>query len=184
MSIFDNLDELRLDPDLTVLAGVREELRHVPVRKPHRQEWVRVHPSPEYQLCCGVYEDKVERETFFVAPAMHGELAGELRPVLLVTAITSQGTVFLWPVPLPGPSGRLIPWHETAGEGCELAKSGWIRLVADMSFGAYRIYVPEGQLPDPVWPDKSFRELLETAFKGRVIDTTEHPVVRWLRGLA
>jgi hypothetical protein len=47
--------------------------------------------------------------------------------------------VLLWPVALPDVSGRRNAWAETAREACELAKVSWVRLVADMSLGAYRI---------------------------------------------
>ena len=32
------------------------------------------------------------------------------------------------------------------------------------------------------WPDTPFRDLLRTAFKGRYIDSLDHPVLRKLRG--
>ena len=56
-------------------------------------------------------------------------------------------------------------------------------MAADMQLRAYRIFKAEGQLSDPIWPDKSLQELLELAFKDRVIDNMDHPVVRRLRGL-
>jgi hypothetical protein len=56
-------------------------------------------------------------------------------------------------------------------------------MAADMSLGAYRIYTAEGQLSDPVWPDKMLAQLLEIAFKDRVIEREDHPVVKRLRGL-
>jgi hypothetical protein len=50
--------------------------------------------------------------------------------------------------------------------------------------GAYRVFAAEGELPDPAWPGKPLRELVEIAFRDRVIADPEHPVVRRLRGLA
>src|SRR5215471_3344130 len=116
MSIFDNIDALRLSPDAVATAGIREILTHVPVRKPNRTEFFRVHPDPDMALATGVFIDKEEREVFFVTPAMRAELAGEMKPVVLMTAITRQGVVFLWPVPLPDESGRRNTWWETARE--------------------------------------------------------------------
>ena len=183
-SIFDNLAAIRLSPEAAATAGTSEVLRHVPVRKPSRTEFVRVHPDAEMQIATGVFVDREECEVFFVVPELRAELAGELKPVLLVTAITRQGVVLLWPVALPDESGRRNPWAETAREACELAKVSWVRLVADMSLGAYRIYQAEGQLSDPVWPDKPLPELLKLGFKDRIIDSTDHPVVKRLRGLS
>ena len=183
-SIFDNLAAIRLSPAAAATAGTSEVLRHVPVRKPSRTEFVRVHPDAEMQIATGVFVDREEREVFFVVPELRAELAGELKPVLLVTATTRQGMVLLWPVALPDASGRRNAWAETAREACELAKVSWVRLVADMSLGAYRIYEAEGQLSDPVWPDKPLPELLKLGFKDRIIDRADHPVVRRLRGLS
>jgi hypothetical protein len=183
-SVFDNLEAIRLSPDAAATAGTREVLRHVPVRKPNRTEFVRVHPDAEMQLATGVFVDREEREVFFVAPDLRAELAGEVKPVVLVTAISRQGVVILWPVALPDEAGRRNAWAETAWEACELAKSAWVRLAADMSLGAYRIYQAEGQLSEPLWPEKTLPELLKLGFKDRIIDSAEHPVVKRLRGLA
>ena len=113
-SIFDDLEAIRLSPDAAATAGTQEVLRHVPIRKPSRHEFFRVHPDAEMQLATGVFEDKVEREVFFVTPDLRSELAGELKPVLLATTISRQGVSFLWPVPLPDESGRRNAWAETA----------------------------------------------------------------------
>jgi hypothetical protein len=183
-NIFSDLSALRLsDTDAAGLTGARELLSHVPVRKPNRHEFFRVHPDPAMSLSTTVFTDEEEGETFFVTPAMRAALISDAKPVLLVTAVTRQGVVMIFPVKLPM-DGRINSWHETAREAAELAKTGWIRMVADMQLGAYRIYQAEGELPDPVWPEQSFRELLEIAFKGRIIDHEDHPVVRRLRGLA
>jgi hypothetical protein len=184
VSVFDNIDALRLSPEFAAAAGTREILKHVPVRKPSRTEFFRVHPDADMALATGVFIDKEEREVFFVAPAMRAELAGEIKPVALMTCITRQGVVFLWPVPLPDESGRRNAWSETAREAAELAKTAWVRMAADMSMGAYRIYMAEGQLSDPVWPDKTLSQLLEIGFKDRIIDRDTHPVVKRLRGLS
>lgn len=39
-----------------------------------------------------------------------------------------------------------------------------------------------GDFDAPEFPDKPLNELLEIAFKGRVIDSTDHPICRKLRG--
>jgi len=182
-SIFSDLSALRLtDTDTASLTGTREILSHVPVRKPTRHEFFRVHPDPDMSLLSTIFVDKEERETFFVAPEMRGTLLGETKPVLLETAITAQGVVIIVPVNLPV-DGRTNPWNETMREAVERAKAEWLRMAADMRLGAYRIYKAEGQLSDPVWPEQSLGELLEIAFRGRIIDTPDHPVLRRLRGL-
>jgi hypothetical protein len=133
-----------------------------------------------------VFDDKDERQTFLVAPSMWGALAGEGRPATLFSAITRQGVSLIWPLLLPadGGGGATSAWYESAREAVEAAKKAWIRMRADMSLGAYRLWEAQGELPEPVWPDKPMGELLKIAFGGRVIDSEDHPVVRRLRGLA
>jgi hypothetical protein len=47
---FDNLSALRLDQSYADTVGVKKLLTTVPVRKPNRQEFVRVHRDPAYRL--------------------------------------------------------------------------------------------------------------------------------------
>ena len=60
----------------------------------------------------------------------------------------------------------------------------WVRLTANMSLGAYEIFEAAGNIPQPVWPELSFPELLKIAFRDRLIDRLDHPVVLHLRGTA
>ena len=111
-----------------------------------------MHPDADMQLATGVFVDREEREVYFVAPELRAELAGELKPVLLVTAISRQGVVFLWPVPLPDEGGRRNAWAETAREACELAKTMGAAGGGHVA-GGLSVYQAEGQLSAPVWPE-------------------------------
>jgi hypothetical protein len=182
--IFANLDALRLSPDAAAVDGTIEILSHVPVRKPTRHEFFRTHPDSEMALDTGVFEDKEERETFLVTPQMRDVLVGEIKPVLLVPTITRQGVLLLWPLKLPTEGQRHNGWMETAREAAELARTKWVRLAADMGLGGYRLYQAEGALSEPVWPDKPLTEIMRIAFRDRIVDSENHPVVRRLRGLA
>jgi len=182
-SIFADLAALRLAPDNTALVGTREVLTHVPVRKPSRHDFFRVHPGPEMSLVTAVFVDKEENEVFFVTPGMRDALLGEIRPVLLMTAITRQGVVMIWPMRIAVDGARRDGWAETSAEAAELAKRKWVRMPADMALGGYRIYEAQGELSEPVWPEKTLQQLFEIAFRDRVIGSEDHPVVRKLRGL-
>jgi hypothetical protein len=178
-----DLDSLRLSQAFTETAGVKKLLRTVPVHKPNPQDFVRVHPSDQYRSNFPVIELKDEREEYIVARDLIGELAGELVVKTLFTAITRQGVVFLWPVRLPDPEGRQIEWRRSMREAAEIGMGQWTRVKANMSLGAYEMTVAEGAMVDPVWPDVSFQELIRLAFRDRLITTTDHPVIKRLRGL-
>jgi len=89
----------------------------------------------------------------------------------------------LWPVRLPSPDGRQLAWHHSAQVAAEMAMKRWIRVKANMSLGAYDIFEANCTIPEPEWPsDISFPKLLEIAFKGRLVDSLDHPVLKRLRG--
>jgi hypothetical protein len=101
---------------------------------------------------------------------------------MLFTSITRQGVPFLWPIRLPGDDGKHNEWHRTALEAAQRAQTRWVRIAANMAAGGYDLFEATGALPEPEWPDLSFRELLKIAFKDRFIRTADHPVLRRLRG--
>ena len=173
---------LRLSQNFPELLGVKKALFTVPVRKPGRQEFVRVHPGEDWHLETAVLELKEERETYLVDPNVWAELPGEIIPKVLFTTITRQGVVLLWPVRLPREDGRLDEWNRSALEAADMARECWVRVAANMSLGAYEVYEAAGSIPDPEWPDVTFRALLEIAFKGRFIQSLDHPVIHRLRG--
>ena len=173
---------LRLPQNFADTAGVKKALLTIPVRKPGRQDFVRVHPDPEYRIETAVLEKKEERETYLVAPELWSEVSGELIPKILFTTINRQGVLTLWPVRLPGEDGRLDDWNTSALEAADMAKKDWVRVAANMALGAYEVYVATGNLPDPEWPGLTFAEILKIAFKGRYIEDFDHPVMRRLRG--
>ncbi len=175
-------EALRLSQDFAALADVKPILAAVPVRKPNKQDYVRIHAAEDYQLTTALLELKDERETYLIAPGLRQELFGELVPVKIFTAINRQGVIFLWPCRLPDETGRSNPWHESALEAAARAKTNWMRIAADMSLGAYRIWEASGELPEPEWPEQSLRDLLAIGFKGRYIDTHDHAVLKRLRG--
>src|SRR5437867_5444625 len=106
-------EALRLSQDFGSMVGVKKILTAVPVRKPNRQEFVRVRPGDEWRIATGILTDQVDRSTYLVDRTLWAELNGDLRPAMLFSAVSKQGSFFLWPVLLPGPDGRVSTWHES-----------------------------------------------------------------------
>jgi len=161
-------------------------LRTVPVRKgPDKTAFVRVHPSDAYALPTLLLELEGDRDgSYLVAPALRPALAAEpaCAPWQLYTALDRQGNPFLWKVRLPGADGKSNAWWDSAHEAVRLARHSWVRVAADLALGAYAVWQATGELGEPEWPHHSFRELLAIAFKGKLIDSPDHPVLRRLRG--
>jgi hypothetical protein len=176
---------LRLSQDLDASMGVQEILLTVPVRKPSKSGFFRVHPSPHYTLPTILLELEEGRgETYLVAPGLRAALAAEpaCAPWQLYTAMDRQGVLFLWKVRLPGPDGKSNPWWDSTHKAAALAREKWTKVAAVQALGAYKTWQALGDLAEPEWPDIPFRELLRIAFRDRLIDTLNHPILRRLRG--
>lgn len=178
-----DLDFLRFDPSLTEGIGVRKVLNTVPVRKPNPQDFIRVRPGTTYRLPLAMIELKDDRELYLVPPPVAAQLPGEYIMNTLYLAINRQGVLFLWPVKLPGSDGKILAWHTSAAEACELAMTRWVRVKANMSLGAYEAYEASATIPDPTWPDLTYQAILKIAFRDRYVTGLDHPVVKRLRGL-
>src|SRR5262249_4916585 len=116
-------ESLRLSQDFSASLGVKKALLTVPVRKPDKSSFIRVHPADEYALQTAVVELKEDRETYLVAPALWPELAGEstFSPRALFTAMSRQGVLFIWPIRLPGHDGKVDAWSQSALEAAQMA---------------------------------------------------------------
>lgn len=178
-----DLSKLRLDQSFAETVGVKKLLRTVPVRKPNSQDFIRVHPDPNYRGNFSIVDLHDEREIYLVTQAMTPELMGECIGATLFTCINRQGVVRIWPVKQPGPDGKINEWHRSAAEAAELAMTRWIRVKANMDLGAYEMFAAESTIQEPVWPDLPFQELLRIAFKDRYIGSLDHPIIKRLRGL-
>jgi hypothetical protein len=178
-----DLDSLRLKQDFSETLGVKKVLSHVPVRKPHKTNFIRVHPGENYRMDVGIVEMKEERETFLVTPAMMSEsgIYELVVPARLVTYINRQGVLALWPLKLEK-DGKLNPWHESALKAAQLAEEQWVSVRADMSLGAYQIHTATKELPEPEWPEHTFSELVRLGFKGLIVDAPDHPLIQQLTG--
>jgi hypothetical protein len=176
-----NLESLRLDQSF-IETSVKKLLLTVPVRRPSNQDFIRVNPNPAYRANLAIVELRDERETYLLAPTIARGLPGEFAMATIYTAVNRQGACFLWPVKLPQPDGRVIEWHRAAAEAAEIAMTRWVRIKANMSIGAYDVIAATGVIPDPVWPEETFEQLLRIAFRSYFVNSFDHPLVKRLTG--
>lgn len=174
--------KLRLSQNYGASAGVKKLTTTIPVRKPGKQDYVRVHPDPAYRIETAVLEIKEEQETFLVAQELWDELPGELTPKVLFTTINRQQVTSLWPIRLPGDDGRIDTWNGSAMEAATFAQKQWVRICSNKSLGAYDVFQATGEIPEPEWPELTLGQILEIAFKGRYIKEFDHPALKRLRG--
>ena len=177
-----SLESLRLPPNYGATLGVKKLLTNVHVGKPKKPQFFRTHVDENMSFNAMLLEQKESRETYVVVPEVAQELSELVRPVQLNAAIDRQNNPFLIPVPLPGEDGNRNPWHESLAQAVELAKTQWLRISANMAMGAYDVFVAEGPLPDPEWPELTIDVLIQVAFRGKIITDLEHPIVQSLLG--
>ncbi len=178
-----NLESLRLSQDFAGIARVKPALTNIACKRPHKQEFIRIRPGAENRFDTGCFINKESREVYLVSHTVWDLLVGNVTPTLLAVCQSRNSPVpFLWPLTLPD-SDRPNRWHESALEAASLAESQWVKVAADMSAGLYVSMIAVDKLPEPDWSNvPTMPELLRLAFKGRFIDSEDHPVLRRLRG--
>jgi hypothetical protein len=182
-SVFDDLDAARYIPSENGPAG-KKVLTFIAVKKPEPRWFIRTNPNVQFNAL--LYEDRDERETYYVAPTLEDVLERFGLPALLVLSITTQGTPFLWNLRLPGPysGGNDLSrrWNDSARQAALLAEKQWISVRSNQQAGGYEALVAEKTHPEPEWPDLTLNEVLKLAFGDRLILDVDHPVLRKLRG--
>jgi len=177
-----NPERLTLSSNFSASVAVKKRLTVIQVRKPGKQEFIRVHPNPNFSIQTAVIEFKEEGETYLVDPSLWNDLPGELIPKILFTTINRQGVLRLWPIRLPDEEGKLDDWNQSALESAEIAKTSWTRVSSNRSAGMYETFEATGKLDEPEWPAIKFAEILKIAFKSNYIDDWNHPALQKLRG--
>src|SRR5262245_4935958 len=182
--IFADLSSLRLSQDFNASLGVKKTLLTVPVKKPAKEWFIRT--NPELRIETYVLELKEDQEVYLVSRELWPELASEstFGPRALYAAMNRQDVLFVWPIRLPGTDGKIDDWNRSALEAASMAETQWVRVASNRSLGAYEVYRASADWPEPKWPEIPFNEILRIAFKGRVIETLDHPTLKRLRGEA
>ena len=177
-----DFSRFRLSQNFGSVSGVRKKLLTVPIRKPHKTQFVRVHPANKMDTMLLKYGDNGE-DLYLIDPEVMQEVEDLAKPYRLVQAIDRQNNVFIWPLAIPD-DGRPLNWHLSALEAAGNAELEWTRTQANMALGAYEVFAAEQDLGAPEWPELSMNELLEIAFKNKIIDRPDHLVLLQLRGVA
>ena len=177
-----SISSLRISASYGATLGVRKLLTRVPVCKPKKTNFFRVHVSEEMTFQGMLLEQKEVNESYLVVPDIAQEISELVSAVQLYAAIDRHNNVSLIPVPLPGEDGKRNPWHQSLAQAVEMSKSNWIRITANMSLGGYDVFAAEASLSEPEWPDCDIEALIEVAFRGKIISGLEHPIVQSLLG--
>jgi hypothetical protein len=121
------------------------------------------------------------RDPYLVAPDIANQKKDEdvIRPVLIVRYVTMAGEEGLWPLKLDQPDARSNPWNKSALNILALAASGkWVRIVSAKNQKHYRHQVSKRKFEEvpPQFSNRSFADLINVAFKDRIIVSLDHEI--------
>jgi hypothetical protein len=180
----DAADDLAIDQaHLEEYASPGSESTVVECKRPPKGHFFTVRPEKSkpwkdrqfyYML------EMVGRDPYLVAPAIAKEKGEEdtIRPVMIVRYVTMAGDEGLWPVKLNPPDGKGNAWNTSALNILELAESGkWVRIV-NQNNKHYRHQLSKKTLDEvpAKFTDRSFKDLIDIAFKDHVVRTLEHEI--------
>ena len=148
----------------------------VTVRQPHKEAFVRVHPDVEYHAHnLPTVKDSRTRQIYLIDPELEiaVPLQGTITYLNLATAITREGHVFLWSY------ANVIGAEANFERNAQYrAMRTWLRVRRSNPSSEGRLEKLLIAQEEPLWPELTLSQLLELAFKGRVIDSRSHALLR------
>ena len=106
--------------------------------------------------------------------------------IVIIAVVYSwpSGAISLWAVPKVDDSCGVLCW-KSARLAYEQSLTKWVQIVWDAEKRDYVVAPAEGINIEPLWPnDLDLGHLMKVGFASKLIDTSEHPYVLQLRGLA
>lgn len=166
----------------TDAVPTKPQLVSVRVGRPPKDTFVRCHPT--HVIALFLYKDEETGESYMLPPTL-AEVAQQdqvFKKRQLRLAVTVQGAVFLWETAMPSEETNTNQWILSAWNAQATAQDRWIRVVANRQNASYDVMVSESDLGEPAYPEEQFDEVLRVAFRGKVIETRDHPILKKLRG--
>ena len=83
----------------------------------------------------------------------------------------------LWALKLDPPDGKANRWNKSALNILELAESGkWVRIVSTKKHYRHQVSKKTFDEVPPKFTDRTFNELVNIAFKDRIVTTLDHEI--------
>lgn len=182
-SKFD-INQAFLDQGITEEVNVKRVVLNIPIAKPSKTKFFRAHP--EYSQNVVIFKDEEDYGKFYlVGQALQRQYIddGYGRVVTLSYCVYKSGESFLWPLTrLEGV--RDNEWAVSAWRALDLAKQNWIKLVTVRGARGYEAHQPlSANYGEPIWLEMEWSQILELAFRDRIIFDETHQVHRTLYGI-
>ena len=187
--IYD-LEALCQGQDFASQVSVKRVLTSIPIRRPHKEWFIRTHPDKTYWMKVPLLEvsaaEGFKTEFYMVHPALQYAFEDDstFSMRMLILSINRQGSMFAWPIRLAGQDGKLDGWNASAMECALEARAAWCRCEPRQSEGRYVPIIAQNQAVMPDWyaplPDRN--GIVRLMFKDNYVLSLDHPVGKRLRG--
>jgi hypothetical protein len=153
-------------------------------KTPPKNEFFRSHPDFRPIVPMVDHEVGMEKQFFAVAADMIEPLNSigiAVTDHVLYLTITARGALRIVPVRQAGPDGEQNEYHRTKEIGLVQGFDEWVRLYTDQENRCYKVFsAPAGRYGDPQWPELKPAKIFRLSFrdKGRLLDSTEHPLFK------
>jgi hypothetical protein len=159
----------------------------VSLRKPNDKEFIRVSQNPGEIMPFDILEID-DNTKYIVTPAamaainkLHDEMGQVMiktKRVMMHLTVNMDGIGFLWPITVTDAENT---WIESANNCASIAKNQWIRIVSNNNAKRYDFHPANKNAGVvPKWPKETFIEMLNLAFKSKVIRSLDHPAIKQL----
>jgi len=156
----------------------------VTVGRPDSLEYCYLFKTLVSELVFRVIEVKENgrKELLLLSKNVRCEVGRAAKEKILVPCITREGVLHLWPVRHVRAGESVDSWTRSAMKTVDEYCDRWIRIEANPAARSYEAYSPGAIWDAPEFPEKGYMWMVETAFEGKIISDSDHPVLRKLRG--
>jgi hypothetical protein len=156
-------------------------------RKPNDKEFIRVTRNPKEIMPFDILEVD-DKTNYIITPKamaeihkLHeekGQVMIKTKRKLVYLTTNLDGVGFLWPITVLDADNT---WLESAHNCASVAKDQWIRVVSNNPAKRYDYHQAKKNAGVvPKWPRETFSEMLNLAFKNKVIKSLDHPAIKQL----
>ncbi len=178
----EELNKLRLDRPGVKGASAAGIVAISVAKAPRKNEFFRTHKTFRFIVNLVDHEVGMEKQFFAVTPDMVAPLAAigvTVSAYTLYLTVTAGGAYRVVPVRRGDDDGEQNEYHRTKEFGLLEGMEVWVRLYTDLENKCYKVFqAPEGRYGEPQWPELTNGKIFRLSFrdKGRLIDSTEHPL--------
>jgi hypothetical protein len=172
--------EFQLSDDADAI-GEEALLTACPARQPRDSDLFRVRPDDEMRVWrvktlivdYRGEDPAVPRGFYLIHPRLARVFNSLGKPHLLLTCVTTFGSMFIWPIRLVEGFGD--SWCKSKLRIAAMAEKQWVRVPGSVGNG-YTAVVSKKDHGEPRWQGADLDELLAIAFDGRVVEDLAHPL--------